>query len=318
MALIDWSQQRVLLTGGAGFLGRMIANQLRARGANEIHIPRSSEHDLRHTGVVQDLIARVSPTLIIHAAATVGGIGSNREQPGTYFYDNLAMGMNLLETARHIPATKVVIIGTVCSYPKFTPLPFREESLWDGFPEETNAPYGIAKKALLVQGQAYRDQFGLNSIHVIPVNLYGPGDNYARGSSHVIPAIIDKCLDANEQGRDEITLWGTGSATRAFLYVDDAARGIVDAAERYDGRDPINLGSEAEISIRNLASTIAAATGFRGRIKWDASMPDGQPRRSVSSARARAFLDWSPSVSLEEGLALTVADRIQARQGRQG
>jgi nucleoside-diphosphate-sugar epimerase len=310
----QWDSERILLTGGAGFLGRFIEAELRTRGANEIHVPRSSVHDLRNPDVVNGLVAQLSPSMIIHAAATVGGIGANRTQPGAYFYDNLIMGANIIEAARLSRIEKIGVIGTVCSYPKHTPLPFREESLWDGYPEETNAPYGIAKKALLVQGQAYRDQYGLNAIHLIPVNLYGPGDNYTPASSHVIPAIIDKCLAAKEQGREEVMLWGTGKATRAFLFIKDAARGIVDAMDRYDGREPLNLGSEEEISIRDLSSKIAETVGYRGRFIWDDSMPDGQPRRSVSSERARSLLGWSPSTDLDAGLVETIADRMKARR----
>jgi GDP-L-fucose synthase len=310
----QWDSERILLTGGAGFLGRFIEAELRTRGANEIYVPRSSVHDLRNPDVVNGLVAQLSPSMIIHAAATVGGIGANRTQPGAYFYDNLTMGANIIEAARLSRIEKIGVIGTVCSYPKHTPLPFREESLWDGYPEETNAPYGIAKKALLVQGQAYRDQYGLNAIHLIPVNLYGPGDNYTPASSHVIPAIIDKCLAANEQGREEVMLWGTGKATRAFLFIEDAARGIVDAMDRYNGREPLNLGSEEEISIRDLSSKIAELVGYRGRFIWDDSMPDGQPRRSVSSERARSLLGWSPSTDLDAGLVETIADRMKARR----
>ena len=310
----QWDSERILLTGGAGFLGRFIEAELRTRGANEIYVPRSSVHDLRNPDVVNGLVVQLSPSMIIHAAATVGGIGANRTQPGAYFYDNLIMGANIIEAARLSRIEKIGVIGTVCSYPKHTPLPFREESLWDGYPEETNAPYGIAKKALLVQGQAYRDQYGLNTIHLIPVNLYGPGDNYTPASSHVIPAIIDKCLAAKEQGREEVMLWGTGKATRAFLFIKDAARGIVDAMDRYDGREPLNLGSEEEISIRDLSSKIAEIVGYRGRFIWDDSMPDGQPRRSVSSERARSLLGWSPSTDLDAGLAETIADRKRLRR----
>jgi GDP-L-fucose synthase len=311
--MIDWHQQRILLTGGAGFLGRAVANELRARGAASILIPRSTKHDLRRAETSRDLLTEFGPTLIIHAAATVGGIGANRANPATYFYDNLMMGIQLLEAARLVMTPKVVVIGTVCSYPRVTPVPFREENLWDGYPEGTNAPYGIAKKALLVQGQAFREQYGLNSIHLIPVNLYGPGDNYESKSSHVIPAIIEKCLEAIDRGEDEITLWGSGSATRAFLFVEDAARGIVDAAERYNGGEPINLGSEVEISIRELAEKIAERTGYKGRVNWDSSMPDGQPRRSVSSEKARSAFGWSPSTTLDDGLARTIEDRLQQR-----
>jgi GDP-L-fucose synthase len=312
--MIDWHQQRILLTGGAGFLGRAVANELRARGAASILIPRSTEHDLRRAETSRDLLTEFGPTLIIHAAATVGGIGANRANPATYFYDNLMMGIQLLEAARLVMTPKVVVLGTVCSYPRVTPVPFREENLWDGYPEGTNAPYGIAKKALLVQGQAFREQYGLNSIHLIPVNLYGPGNNYESKSSHVIPAIIEKCLEAIDRGEDEITLWGSGSATRAFLFVEDAARGIVDAAERYNGGEPINLGSEVEISIRELAEKIAERTGYKGRVNWDSSMPDGQPRRSVSSEKARSAFGWSPSTTLDDGLARTIEDRLQQRR----
>jgi GDP-L-fucose synthase len=313
MSKYPWSAERVLLTGGAGFLGRFVERELRARGAQDIFVPRSSVHDLRDSSVANSLLSRLSPTVVIHAAATVGGIGANRTQPGTFFYDNLMMGANIIESARRSHAGKIAVIGSVCSYPKYTSLPFQEEHLWDGFPEETNAPYGIAKKALLVQGQAYRDEFGLNVIHLIPVNLYGPGDSYATTSSHVIPAIIEKCLEAKTLELSEVTLWGTGEATRAFLFVEDAARGIVDAVERYDGREPLNLGSEEEITIRDLAAKVAGVVGYRGRFVWDSSMPDGQPRRSVSNARARAAIGWFPTTDLDIGLARTVADRISTR-----
>jgi len=316
MSLIsDWASQRVVVTGGAGFLGSNIVSELRSRGAREVFVPRSATYDLREPAAVARLFAEVQPTLVIHAAATVGGIGANRSQPGTFFYDNAVMGIHLLEEARKAKVEKVVVIGTVCSYPRVLPVPFSEDAIWSGYPEATNAPYGIAKKVLLVQGEAYRMQYGLNTIHLIPVNLFGPGDNYNPESSHVIPAIIDKCLDAIGNKSSAVHLWGTGRATRSFLYVVDAAKGIVDAAERYDDSSPINLGSGEEISIRDLATLIAEITGYTGTFAWDSAMPDGQPRRLVSTAFARSALGWSSSTSLRDGLRVMISQRIQQRVG---
>jgi nucleoside-diphosphate-sugar epimerase len=311
----DWASQRIVVTGGAGFLGSNIVLELRSRGAREVFVPRSATYDLREPAAIARLFAEVQPTLVIHAAATVGGISANRSQPGTFFYDNAIMGIHLLEEARKARVGKIVVIGTVCSYPRVLPVPFSEDAFWSGYPEATNAPYGIAKKMLLVQGEAYRMQYGLNTIHLIPVNLFGPGDNYDPASSHVIPAIIDKCLDAISCNSSSVHLWGTGLATRSFLYVVDAAKGIVDAAERYDDTSPMNLGSEEEITIRDLATLIAEITGYTGAFAWDTEKPDGQPRRLVSSALARSTLGWSSSTSLRDGLRVMISQRIKQRGG---
>lgn len=314
MTLIsNWASQRIIVTGGAGFLGSNIVNELRSRGASEVFAPRSATYDLRDPTAIAKLFAQIRPTLVIHAAATVGGIGANRSQPGSFFYDNAVMGIHLLEEARKAKVGKVVVIGTVCSYPRVLPIPFREDDLWTGYPEATNAPYGVAKKLLLTQGEAYRMQYGLNTIHLIPVNLFGPGDNYNPESSHVIPAIIDKCLDAISSNSSSIHLWGTGRATRSFLYVVDAAKGIVDAAEKYDGEGPMNLGADEEITIRDLATLIAELTGYTGLFSWDSAMPDGQPRRLVSSEFARSTLGWTASTSLRDGLRAMISHRIKQR-----
>src|SRR5213082_1365067 len=280
-----WRGRRIVVTGGAGFLGSRVVAQLRERGATNVFVPRSADLDLR----VRENSRRAveGADLVIHLAATVGGIGFNRENPGTLFYDNLIMGAQLMEEARLSGVRKFVAVGTVCAYPKFTPVPFREEDLWEGYPEETNAPYGLAKKMLLVQAQAYRQQYGFDAIYLLPVNLYGPGDNFDPRSSHVIPALIRKCIEARDSGAESIEVWGTGSATREFLYVDDCARGIVLAAERYENADPVNLGSSTEISIKDLVTLIAKITGFQGKLVWDATKPDGQPRRKLNVERAR-------------------------------
>lgn len=296
----------VMVTGGGGFLGTAVVNRLRASGVDEIFVPRSVDFDLRTPDGVAAALATGRPEVIIHLAAVVGGIGANRENPGRFFYENAAMGIELMEQARHAGVRKFVQIGTVCSYPKFTPVPFREDDLWNGYPEETNAPYGLAKKMLLVQGQAYRQQYGFNVIHLIPVNLYGPGDNFDPASSHVIPALIKKCVDAREAGADHIEVWGTGSASREFLYVDDAAEGIVLATERYDGADPVNLGVGQEITIRDLVTLIVRFTGFQGQIRWDATKPDGQPRRALDTSRARERFGFVAKTSFEDGLRSTV------------
>jgi GDP-L-fucose synthase len=301
-----WPARRVVVTGGAGFLGSFVVEALRTRGCPEPFVPRSHDYDLRTPAGIDRLLADARPDLIIHLAAVVGGIGANRENPGRFFYDNLVMGAQLMEGARQAGVAKFVALGTVCSYPKFAPVPFREENLWDGYPEETNAPYGLAKKMLLVQSQAYRDQYGFNSIFLLPVNLYGPGDNFDPSSSHVIPALIRKCVEATEAGSPEIEVWGTGSATREFLYVADAAEAIVLAAERYDESEPVNLGTGAEISIRDLVTLIAAQTGFTGRIAWDATKPDGQPRRMLDTARATKYFGFRAKTSFEEGLGKTI------------
>jgi GDP-L-fucose synthase len=294
--------KRVLVTGGAGFLGSHLVGKLRVAGCQEIFIPRRAEYDLTQEAAVERLYRDARPDIVIHLAAVVGGIGANRENPGKFFYDNLMMGALLMEHARRVGVEKFVAVGTICSYPKFTPVPFREENLWDGYPEETNAPYGLAKKMLLVQAQAYRQQYGFNAIFLLPVNLYGPGDNFDPRSSHVIPALILKCLDANERGESEIVCWGDGSATREFLYVEDCAEAIVRAAERYDKPDPVNIGAGFEISIKSLVELIAKHAGFTGRIAWDATKPNGQPRRSVSSVSGRGPLSRRGSSGPSSGI----------------
>jgi GDP-L-fucose synthase len=301
-----WDGKRVVVTGGAGFLGAFVVEALRARGCPEPFVPRSREHDLRREAGIARMFAEARPDLVIHLAAVVGGIGANRENPGRFFYDNLIMGAQLVEHARLAGVAKFVAIGTVCSYPKFAPVPFREEDLWNGYPEETNAPYGLAKKMLLVQAQAYREQYGFNAVFLLPVNLYGPRDNFDPRSSHVIPALIRRCVEAVAAGAPEIVVWGTGSATREFLYVEDAAEAIVLAAERYDGSEPVNLGTGVEISIKELVGLIARHTGFTGRIVWDASKPDGQPRRMLDTARAAKGFGFVAKTSFGEGLGKTI------------
>ena len=302
----SWTDTRFLVTGGAGFLGQSVVEGLKRRGATSIVIPRSREHDLRREADIDRLLGEHRPDVIIHLAAVVGGIGANRANPGKFLYDNLAMGVHLMEQARLSGVRKFVAIGTVCAYPKFAQVPFREDALWDGYPEETNAPYGLAKKMLLVQAQAYRQQYGFNAIYLLPVNLYGPRDNFDPGSSHVIPALIKKCLEAKMEGQRSIDVWGTGSATREFLYVDDCAEGILLATERYEKPEPMNLGTGREISVKELVHTIARLTGFDGDIRWDASKPDGQPRRCLDVSRARTELGFEAGTSLEEGLRRTV------------
>ena len=301
-----WPGRRVMVTGGGGFLGTAVVRRLETAGATEIFVPRSRDYDLRTKDGIDRALADGNPELVIHLAAVVGGIGANRENPGRFFYENAIMGIQLMEAARLSGVVKFVTIGTVCAYPKFTPVPFREDDLWNGYPEETNAPYGLAKRMLLVQGQAYRQQYGFNSIYLLPVNLYGPGDNFDPASSHVIPALIKKCLDAVESGADHIDVWGTGSASREFLYVDDAAEGIVLAAERYDGDGPVNLGTGAEVTIRELVELVAEVTGFTGEIRWDASKPDGQPRRALDTSRAREQFGFVARTSFEDGLGATI------------
>ena len=291
-----------MVTGGGGFLGQAIVKRLQASGADTIFVPRSKDYDLRTKDGIDRALADGRPQMVIHLAAVVGGIGANRENPGRFFYENAIMGIQLMEQARLAGVEKFVTIGTVCAYPKFTPVPFKEEDLWNGYPEETNAPYGLAKRMLLVQGQAYRQQYGFNVIYLLPVNLYGPGDNFDPASSHVIPALIKKCVDAIEASADHIDAWGTGSASREFLYVDDAAEGIVLAAERYDGPEPVNLGTGAEITIRELVELIVEITGFKGEIRWDTAKPDGQPRRALNTARARERFGFTASTSFARGL----------------
>ena len=298
--------KRVCVTGGGGFLGRVVVSKLGERGCREVSVVRKRDYDLVRGADAERLYREVRPEVVIHLAAVVGGIGANRENPGRYFYENMMMGVQLIEGARLHGVEKFVQVGTICAYPKFTPVPFKEDDLWNGYPEETNAPYGIAKKALLVQCQAYRDQYGFNGIYLLPVNLYGPGDNFDPNTSHVIPALIKKFVDAAERGAPEVEVWGTGAATREFLYVDDAAEGIVLAAEQYDGREPVNLGSGMEISIRELAELIATETGFRGRIAWDTSKPDGQPRRALDVTRAAELFGFRARVDFVEGLRRTI------------
>ena len=301
-----WPGRRVMVTGGGGFLGSAVVARLRTAGATDVFVPRSQDYDLRTMDGVDRALAAGRPNLVIHLAAVVGGIGANLGNPGRFFYDNAIMGIQLMEAARLALVDKFVQIGTVCSYPKFTPVPFREEDLWNGYPEETNAPYGLAKKMLLVQAQAYRAQYGFDTIYLIPVNLYGPGDNVDPSNSHVIPALIRKCVEAREAGADHIDVWGTGAASREFLYVDDAAEGIVLAAERYDGAEPVNLGVGAEITIRDLVTLIARLTRFEGELRWETSKPDGQPRRVLDTSRARECFGFVAETSFEDGLRRSI------------
>ena len=297
--------KKILLTGGDGFLGRFVQRELVENGVCEkdIHIPHHVDNDLRVWGNCEEAVADID--LVIHLAASVGGIGFNQRKPGVLFYDNMIMGAQLMEAARRHSVEKFIQIGTVCAYPKFTPVPFKEDDLWDGYPEETNAPYGVAKKALLVQAQAYREQYGLNAIYLLPVNLYGPGDNFDLEDSHVIPALIRKCVEAADSGSEEITVWGTGTPTREFLYVEDCSRGIVQAARHYDEPDPVNLGSGEEISIKDLVNLIARISGFEGKIRWDSTRPDGQPRRCLDTQRAGKF-GFTAEIPFEDGLTRTV------------
>ena len=306
MVLGSWSDQRVVVTGGAGFLGSHVVARLKERGCQDILVPRRKTRDLCNVGAIREMYRDWRPTIVIHLAAVVGGIGANRERPAEFFYDNLMMGVQLLHEAHAAGAEKFVAIGTVCAYPKFTPVPFHEDNLWDGYPEETNAPYGLAKKMLLVQSQAYRQQYGYNSIFLLPVNLYGPGDNFDPDSSHVIPALIKKCVAAVQRGEDTLLVWGDGSPTREFLFVKDAAEGIVLATERYDKGDPVNLGSGFEISIKDLVEKIAAHVGFRGRIEWDPSKPNGQPRRRLDCSKAEREFGFVAGTDFDEGLKSTV------------
>lgn len=317
-----WQEQRVVITGGAGFLGSFVVEQLRQRGANQLFVPRSRDYDLREKDAILRLLEETRPTMLIHLAAVVGGIGANRRQPGRFFYDNAIMGIQLMEYARRHDVAKFVCIGTICAYPKFTPIPFREEDLWNGYPEETNAPYGLAKKALLVQAQAYRQQYGFNVIYLLPVNLYGPRDNFDLEDSHVIPAIIRKCVEARLQGEKKITAWGTGQASREFLYVEDCAEAIVLAAERYNKAAPINIGSGRATTIRELVLLIRELSGFTGEVEWDSSKPDGQPRRLLETSRAQREFGFRACTTLDEGLKRTIRwyeaslAELQARAGR--
>lgn len=301
-----WENKRVVVTGGAGFLGSYLVAGLRREGCRQIFVPRRRDYDLRTLEAIHRLLDDAAPDIVIHAAGVVGGIGANRAHPAEFFYDNLMMGVQLLHESWKAGVAKFVAIGTICAYPKFTPVPFREEDLWNGYPEETNAPYGLAKKMLLVQSQAYREQYGYRSIFLLPVNLYGPGDNFDPGSSHVIPALIKKCVEAKQRGDEEIVVWGDGSATREFLYVEDAAAGILLAAERYDRSEPVNLGSAFEISIKDLAGMIARLSGFQGRLVWDTTKPNGQPRRKLDTSRAEKEFGFKATTTFEEGLRRTI------------
>jgi len=302
-----WRDKRVVVTGGAGFLGSAVVDRLRSTGCQNIFVPRSKEYDLRNLEMVKRLYTDARPEIVIHLAAMVGGIGANRLNPGRFFYDNAIMGIQLMEYARQFGVDKFVAIGTVCAYPKFTSVPFKEEDLWNGYPEETNAPYGLAKKMLLVQAQAYRAQYGFNAIYLLPVNLYGPRDDFDLEASHVIPALIRKCVEAKESGQRQIVLWGDGSPTREFLYVDDAVEGILLAAERYDGSEPVNLGTGEEITICDLAKLIAAEVQFAGELVWDTTRPNGQPRRCLDTTKAKAFFGFEAKCRLREGIAQTVS-----------
>jgi GDP-L-fucose synthase len=300
-----WADKRVVITGGAGFLGSFVVEELEARRASDIFVPRREQYDLRDAGAIRRMLADARPDIIIHLAAVVGGIGANRANPGRFFYENLMMGTQLIEESRLAGVGKFVGIGTICAYPKFTPVPFREEELWNGYPEETNAPYGLAKKMMLVQLQSYRQQYGTNGIFLLPVNLYGPRDNFDLETSHVIPAMVRKMVAGRDRG-EAVVLWGDGTPTREFLYVEDAARGILAAAERYDGAEPVNLGSGMEISIRDLASLIAKHVGYTGPIEWDKAQPNGQPRRMLDVSRAEEYFGWRARVEFDEGIERTV------------
>jgi GDP-L-fucose synthase len=315
--MIQLRSKRIVVTGGAGFLGNHLIARLEKMGCHNIFVPVYDEYDLTRLDAIERVFDEHRPEILIHLAAVVGGIGANRKNPGRFFYDNAIMGIQLLEAARRYAVEKTVVLGTICAYPKFTPVPFREEELWNGYPEETNAPYGLAKKMLLVQCQSYREQYGMNAIFLLPVNLYGPGDNFDLDSSHVIPALIRKCLEAVEAGREEIVLWGDGSPTREFLYVEDAAEGILLATEHYDKSDPVNLGSGMEISIRDLATTIAEMTGFTGRIIWDTNQPNGQPRRCLDVSRADREFGFRAATPFEVGLRKTIDWYISSTQPRE-
>jgi GDP-L-fucose synthase len=303
---LDFAKTRIMVTGGAGFLGSYLIENLKARGAREIFVPQIQDYDLVDRQSVRRLMGDAEPDLVFHLAAEVGGIGANRANPGRFMFANAMMGLHVFEECRLAGVKKLVAVGTICAYPKFTPVPFKEDDLWNGYPEETNAPYGIAKKMMLVLSQGYREQYGMNSLVLFPVNLYGPRDNFDPRSSHVIPALIRKCVEAREAGRDEIVLWGDGSPTREFLYAADAAEGLVLAAARYDSSDPVNLGTGTEISIRDLATLIAEQTSFRGRLRWDTSQPNGQPRRCLDVTRARERFGFTAKTSFAVGLRATI------------
>ncbi|MDD5491122.1 MAG: GDP-L-fucose synthase [bacterium] len=304
--MIELTSKKIVVTGGAGFLGKIVTGRLKNIGCKNIFVPKIEDYDLTKEADIVRMYGEFKPEIVIHLAAVVGGIGANRENPGKFFYDNLIMGVQLMEYARKSKVQKFVALGTICCYPKFTPVPFKEEDLWNGYPEETNAPYGLAKKMLLVQAQAYRQQYDFNSIFLMPVNLYGPGDNFNPQSSHVIPALIKKCVEAVKNNEKEITVWGTGKATREFLYVEDAAEGILLAAEKYDKPEPANLGAGFEISIKDLTEMIAKLTGFDGQIIWDRSKPDGQPRRCLDTNKAWKEFGFKAKTNFAEGLAKTI------------
>jgi len=304
--MVNLKNKRITITGGAGFLGNHLVAKLKERGCKDIFIPLIEDYDLVNMDAVKKLYSDAKPDIVIHLAAKVGGIGANCDNPGKFFYDNLMMGVQMMEIGRQVGIEKFVTIGTICAYPKFTPVPFKEEDLWNGYPEETNAPYGLAKKMLLVQSQSYRKQYNFNSIFLLPVNLYGPGDNFDLKTSHVIPAVIKKCVDAVREGKDEIVVWGTGRVTREFLYVEDAAKAILLATEKYNESNPVNIGTNFEISIKELVILISKFTGFKGRIVWDSSKPDGQPRRRLDTTKAYKEFGFKAEVSFEEGLRRTI------------
>ena len=309
-----FKDRRVVVTGGAGFLGGYVVEGLRKRGCKNILIPKIEDYDLVDINNIVRMYEDMQPDIVIHLAAVVGGIGANREHPGEFFYKNLIMGAQLIEQGRIRNIEKFAALGTVCAYPKFTPVPFKEEDLWNGYPEETNAPYGLAKKMLLVQSQAYRAEYGFNSIFLLPVNLYGPGDNFDSASSHVIPALIKKCVDAIDTDADHIDCWGTGNVSREFIYVADAAEAILLATEHYNGPEPVNIGAEFEITIKALAEKIAALTGFDGKIRWDSSKPDGQPRRRLDTTRAKKYFGFEAKTPFEEGLKVTIDWYVNSRR----
>ena len=302
-----WQHKRICVTGGAGFLGSFVLEALKKRGATDVFVPRIEDYNLVDPKDIQRLLDLSQPDIIIHLAALAGGIGANRARPADFFYINLMMGVQLIHEAWKRNVDKFVAIGTVCAYPKFTPVPFKEENLWAGYPEETNAPYGLAKKMLLVQAQAYREQYGFNAIYLLPVNLYGPRDNFNLETSHVIPALVRKCIEAQERGDKEVILWGDGSPTREFLYAGDAADGILTATEFYNGSEPVNLGSGQEIHIKDLAEKIAHLTGFKGKLVWDTTKPNGQPRRALDTSRANDYFGWQANTHFDEGLQQTIA-----------
>ncbi len=303
---LHWPSERVVVTGGAGFLGSFVLEELRRRGAKDIFVPRSKDYDLVQMDAVKALYRDTRPTIVLHLAARVGGIGANRDNPGKFFYDNLMMGVQLIEAGRQVGLRKLVALGTICAYPKFCPVPFKEEDIWNGYPEETNAPYGLAKKMLLVQSAAYRQQYGFDSVVLFPVNLYGPRDNFDLHTSHVIPALVRKCVEARERGEKKIVVWGTGAASREFLHARDAAEGIVAAAERYEKSEAVNLGAGFEIKIRDLVPLVARLCRFEGDLVWDTTKPDGQPRRMLDTSKALREFGWKARIGFEEGLRETV------------